>query len=44
MNNDRRGGRRHRAICVNFQGPKAYKFVQGDISSNGWCRLFPQKT
>jgi len=44
MDNDRRGGRRRRAVCVNSLGLKACKFVQGDISPNGWCRFCPQKT
>jgi hypothetical protein len=26
--------------CVNFQPPNACKFVEGDISPNGWCLLF----
>jgi uncharacterized membrane protein len=30
--------------CVNFQPPNACKFVQGDISPNGWCQLFAAKT
>ena len=30
--------------CVNFQPPKACKFVQGDISPSGWCQLFAPKT
>jgi hypothetical protein len=30
--------------CVNFQPPNACKFVQGDISPNGWCQLFVKKT
>jgi hypothetical protein len=29
--------------CVNFQPPNACKFVQGDISPNGWCSLFAPK-
>ena len=29
--------------CVNFQPPNACKFVQGDISPNGWCQLFVAK-
>jgi hypothetical protein len=29
--------------CVNFQAPNACKFVQGDISPNGWCQLFVAK-
>jgi hypothetical protein len=31
------------AGCVNFQPPNACKFVQGDISPNGWCQLFGAK-
>ncbi len=30
--------------CVNFQAPKACKFVQGDISPSGWCQLWAAKT
>jgi hypothetical protein len=30
--------------CVNFQPPKACKFVQGDINPSGWCQLFAAKT
>ena len=30
--------------CVNFQPPKACKFVQGDISPGGWCQLFTPKS
>ena len=30
--------------CANFQAPNACKFVQGDISPNGWCQLFVKKT
>ena len=30
--------------CDNFQAPNACKFVQGDISPNGWCQLFFPKT
>jgi hypothetical protein len=30
--------------CVNFQPPKACKFVQGDISPSGWCQLYAAKT
>ncbi len=29
--------------CANFQPPNACKFVQGDISPNGWCQLFGAK-
>jgi hypothetical protein len=30
--------------CANFQAPNACKFVQGDISPNGWCQLFVGKS
>jgi len=30
--------------CLNFQPPNACKFVQGDISSSGWCQLFTPKS
>ncbi len=30
--------------CANFQPPNACKFVEGDISANGWCQLFAAKT
>jgi hypothetical protein len=30
--------------CYNFQAPAACRFVQGDISPNGWCQLFAPKT
>ena len=29
--------------CVNFQPPNGCKFVQGEISPNGWCQLFVPK-
>ena len=31
-------------VCVNFQPPNRCKFVDGDISPNGWCQLFAPKT
>ena len=31
-------------VCTNFQAPNACKFVQGDISPNGWCQLFVGKS
>jgi hypothetical protein len=37
-------GEQHCDGCVNFQPPKACKFVQGDISPSGWCQLFTPKT
>jgi hypothetical protein len=30
--------------CANFQAPNGCKFVQGDISPNGWCQLFVGKS
>ena len=30
--------------CANFQAPNGCKFVQGDISPNGWCQLFAAKS
>ena len=36
-------GDQHCDGCVNFQPPNACKFVQGDISPNGWCQLFGAK-
>ena len=30
--------------CYNFQAPAACKFVQGDISPDGWCQLFAPRT
>jgi len=29
--------------CVYFQAPKACAVVEGDISPNGWSRLFAKK-
>jgi hypothetical protein len=29
--------------CGLFEAPRACKFVDGDISPNGWCNLFVQK-
>ena len=31
-------------VCVNFQPANGCKFVDGDISPNGWCQLFTPKT
>jgi hypothetical protein len=28
--------------CANFQ-PEACRFVDGDVSPNGWCQLFGPK-
>jgi len=34
----------HCEVCNYFQPPNAYKFVQGEISPNGWRHLFSPKT
>ena len=30
--------------CANFHPPNGCKFVQGDISPNGWCRFYAKKS
>lgn len=30
-------------VCANFQPPSACRFVEGEISPNGWCQLFSRK-
>ena len=30
--------------CSLFQAPSSCKFVAGDISPSGWCRLYKKKT
>jgi len=37
-------GDQHCGVCVNFQQPNGCRFVQGNISPNGWCQLFAPKT
>jgi len=37
-------GAQHCETCVNFEAPNACKFVQGEVSPNGWCQLFYPKT
>ena len=37
-------GNDHCGVCLNFQPPHTCKFVQGDISPNGWCQLFTPKS
>jgi hypothetical protein len=32
------------AACSNFLPPNGCKFVEGDVSQNGWCQLFTPKT
>ena len=36
-------GNDHCQLCNNFQPPNTCKFVQGQISPNGWCQLFSPK-
>jgi len=36
-------GDQHCDGCANFQPPNACRFVDGDISPNGWCQLFGPK-
>jgi hypothetical protein len=38
-----RGGM-HCEGCNSFQPPSACRFVQGDVSANGWCQLFTPKS
>jgi hypothetical protein len=33
-------GNQHCDGCVNFEAPNGCKFVQGEVSPNGWCQLF----
>lgn len=33
-------GEQRCAICINFEPPNRCRFVEGDISSMGWCQLF----
>jgi hypothetical protein len=37
-------GGQHCDGCINFQPPNACKFVQGNVSSSGWCQLFTPKS
>jgi len=41
---DTPNGDNHCEVCDNFQPPNACKFVQGEISPNGWCQLFSPKS
>jgi pyruvate/2-oxoglutarate dehydrogenase complex dihydrolipoamide dehydrogenase (E3) component len=36
-------GNQHCDGCVNFEAPNGCKFVQGEVSPNGWCQLFYPK-
>jgi hypothetical protein len=36
-------GDQHCGVCVNFQPPNGCRFVQGDITPDGWCQLFAPK-
>ena len=36
---------KHRCeACFNFQAPNGCKFVEGEISPRGWCKLFAAKS
>jgi hypothetical protein len=37
-------GNQHCDGCVNFEAPTGCKFVQGEVSPNGWCQLFYPKS
>lgn len=37
-------GSDHCGICSNFQPPNACRFVQGEISPDGWCQLFAPRS
>jgi len=37
-------GNDHCGLCSNFQPPNACKFVQAEITPNGWCQLFTPKS
>ncbi len=37
-------GNQHCDGCVNFEAPNGCKFVQGEVSPNGWCQLFYPKS
>ncbi len=41
---DTPNGDNHCEVCDNFQPPNACKFVQGEISPNGWRQLFSPKS
>ena len=32
------------AICLHFEAPNTCQIVEGQISPNGWCKLFAPKT
>jgi len=36
-------GAYHCEVCSNFQPPSACRFVQGQVSPDGWCQLFTPK-
>ena len=36
-------GSQHCVSCLHFQPPHGCRFVQGEISPDGWCQLFTRK-
>jgi hypothetical protein len=36
-------GSQHCVSCLHFQSPHGCRFVQGEISPDGWCQLFTRK-
>ncbi len=36
-------GGQHCVSCLHFQPPQSCRFVQGEISPDGWCQLFTKK-
>jgi hypothetical protein len=36
-------GSQHCVSCLHFQPPHGCKFVQGEISPDGWCQLFTKR-
>jgi hypothetical protein len=36
-------GSQHCQSCLHYQPPNGCKFVQGEISPDGWCQLFTQR-
>ncbi len=36
-------GSQHCVGCLHFQPPHGCRFVQGEISPDGWCQLFTRK-
>jgi hypothetical protein len=37
-------GNRQCAVCSHFTAPSSCDIVEGDVSPQGWCQFFGQKT